>query len=58
MELAVWNNVTFKVEYLYVDLGGAQVTFNPTPTTTAGNPIFKFNDMVYNIVKLGFNVKY
>jgi outer membrane immunogenic protein len=58
LELAVWNNVSFKVEYLYVDLAGALVTFAPTPTTTAGNPIFKFNDMVYNIVRLGFNVKY
>lgn len=58
LELAVWNNVSFKAEYLYVDLGGASVTFAPTPAATGGHPIFNFNDMVYNIVRLGFNVKY
>ncbi len=57
LELAVWNNVSLKVEYLFVDLGGASVTFGPTPTTTGGHPVFNFNDMIYNIVRLGFNVK-
>jgi outer membrane immunogenic protein len=60
IEFAGWNNVTFKIEYLYVNLGNGTLNLVPTSaiTGTPGSATFKFSDNVYNIVRVGFNVKY
>ncbi len=58
-EYAAASNVTFKLEYLYVNLGDQAIALAPSATTTGGgSATFKFSETVYNIVRLGFNVKY
>jgi outer membrane immunogenic protein len=61
LEYAVWNNVTLKAEYLYVDLGSDTMTLGPTAAISGGAPAsatYKFSDTVANIVRGGFNVKF
>ena len=59
LEYAVWNNVTAKLEYLYVNLGARTLTLSPSPTTTGGGAAtFAFGDSVYNIVRAGVNLKF
>jgi outer membrane immunogenic protein len=61
LEYAAWNNVTFKIEYLYVNLGNDTVTLGPT-TAISGGPTgsatYKFSDNIANILRAGFNLKF
>jgi len=62
-EWAVSNNLTFKLEYLYVDLGAAQ-SFPMTATATmAGAPTpssltVRFSDSDFHIVRIGLNYRF
>jgi outer membrane immunogenic protein len=56
-EWAVWNNTSFKIEYLYVNLGDQNVRMAFTSTAGA-SLVAKFSDGAVNILRVGINVKY
>lgn len=58
IEYAPWNNVTFKVEYLHIDLGDQTVLLTArAPATGDGYATAKF-DNAYDIVRAGVNWKF
>jgi outer membrane immunogenic protein len=54
LEYAWSNNVTFKAEYLYVDLGSLSVTY---PITLAVSKATTTSTFAANIVRVGLNMK-
>jgi outer membrane immunogenic protein len=60
LEFAVWQNVTLKAEYLYVNLGTSSVTafaINPlgaTPASFTAN----FSDFDFHVVRAGVNYRF
>lgn len=59
LEYAVWDKVTVKLEYIYVNLGAQTITLQPSSTTTGGGAAtFAFGDNVYNIVRAGVNLRF
>ncbi len=63
LEYAVWKNVTFKVEYLYVNLGSRSVTettlaidnlFPGTPGSFNAN----YSDTSFNVARIGLNYRF
>lgn len=58
-EYALWNNVSFKAEYLYARLGGQSV-YMTVPLAVNGNGTMtaSFNDPAFHIVRAGINIKF
>lgn len=58
LEYAPWNNVTFKIEYLHIDLGDQTLRqVAQAPATGNGFVTAKFNN-AYDIVRAGVNWKF
>ena len=59
-EYHLWGNLTAKLEYLHVDLGGQTVTLvSPSPPSTPGVfTNYVFNREQVNIVRVGVNYKF
>ena len=55
IEAALWDNWTFKLEYLYVDLGSVGSTFTGIAPFT---PITTSNHVTDNIVRAGINYRF
>jgi outer membrane immunogenic protein len=59
LEYAVWNNVSVKAEYLYVNLGSQMIHLTAVPPATGtGSVATSFNDAAYHIVRVGLNYKF
>jgi len=59
LEYAVWNNITVKAEYLYVNLGNQTIHLTAVPPATGtGSVAAKFDDAAYNIVRVGLNYRF
>jgi outer membrane immunogenic protein len=59
LEYAVWNNVSVKAEYLYVNLCSQTSHLSAVPPATGtGSVATSFNDAAYNIVRVGLNYKF
>jgi outer membrane immunogenic protein len=59
LEYAVWNNVSVKAEYLYVNLGSQTIHLSAVPPATGtGSVATSFNNAAYNIVRVGLNYKF
>jgi outer membrane immunogenic protein len=58
-EYALWNNISFKAEYLYVRLS-SQSIYMTVPTAANGNGTMtaSFNDPAFHIVRAGINIKF
>lgn len=60
LEYAAWSNVTFKVEYLYVNLGSSDTKVVAHPL--GANPPTSFNahfsDLHFNVVRFGANYRF
>jgi outer membrane immunogenic protein len=55
-EVNLWSNVTAKLEYLHVDLGGQTVTLVSPPPSTPGVFLgYRFNQERVDIVRVGVN---
>jgi outer membrane immunogenic protein len=61
-EYAAWQNVSFKVEYLYVNLGSSDGIATALAVFTPGNApsSFKihFSDLDFNVVRAGINYRF
>ena len=58
LEYAPWNNVTFKIEYLHIDLGDrTQQLVAQAPASGNGFATAKFNN-AYDMVRAGVNWKF
>ena len=61
-EYAVGNNITLKVEYLYVNLGSDSFTANavtvPAPAPTPSFLNVNFGDAAFNLVRAGLNYRF
>ena len=59
LEYAAWRNVTLRLEYLYVELGGETLALSPSATTTGGgSATFKFSSTAFNVVRGGVSFKF
>jgi len=59
LEYAAWQNVTFKVEYLYVNLGTTSTrAVAVAPLGTAASFIANFSDLDFNVVRFGANYRF
>ena len=61
-EYALWKNVTFKAEYLYVSLNSKSIT-ETALTPFNGNPLLSsfnanFNNMAFSVARAGFNYRF
>jgi outer membrane immunogenic protein len=59
LEYAAWRNVSFKVEYLYVNLGSSDRTVSAAVLNTPGTAPASFNahfsDLDFHVVRAGIN---
>jgi outer membrane immunogenic protein len=59
LEYAVWNNITVKAEYLYINLGNQTTHLTAVPPATGtGSIAAKFDDATYNFVRMGLNYRF
>jgi outer membrane immunogenic protein len=59
LEYAIWNNITVKAEYLYVNLGNQTIHLIAIPPATGtGSIATKFDDAAYSIVRAGLNYRF
>jgi outer membrane immunogenic protein len=58
VEYAVWKNVTFKLEYLHVDLGSQNLTLTVQPPTTGNGFAVAHFDNAFDLVRGGANVRF
>jgi outer membrane immunogenic protein len=56
LEYALWQNVTIKSEYLFVDLGSRSMTY--PVTLSGGNTVTTKSDFRAHIARVGLNFKY
>jgi outer membrane immunogenic protein len=57
-EYALWQNVTFKAEYLYVSLNNKSITetaLNPNGNALLSSFNANFNNMAFSVARAGFN---
>jgi outer membrane immunogenic protein len=56
-EYAAWRNVSFKAEYLYVNLGSSSIT--SAAPTTPGSAVSSygthFSDLDFHVLRVGVN---
>jgi outer membrane immunogenic protein len=60
-EYALWQNVTFKAEYLYVSLNGKSITetaLNPNGNALPSSFNANFNNMAFSVARAGFNYRF
>lgn len=58
-EYAVWNNITVKAEYLYINLGDQTLHMIAVPPAIGtGSVAANFDDAAYNIVRVGVNYRF
>jgi outer membrane immunogenic protein len=59
LEYAIWNNVTVKAEYLYVNLGNQTIHLTTVPPASGNGSIAAgFSDAAFNMVRVGINYKF
>jgi outer membrane immunogenic protein len=58
-EYALWQNVTFKAEYLYVSLNSSksitETALNPNGNALLSSFNANFNNMAFSVARAGFN---
>jgi outer membrane immunogenic protein len=60
LEYAIWDAVTIKAEYLYMDLGSGQTIHLTTvpPASGNGSVAANFSNAAFNIVRVGINYRF
>ena len=61
LEYAAWQNITFKVEYLYVNLGSSSVRSSAVNANGAAVPssfVANFSNLDFNVVRVGANYRF
>jgi len=62
LEYALWQNMTVKAEYMYVNLGSSNLTSVSNPSGVPGQQIATlnahFSDLYFNVVRVGANWRF